>query len=398
MWRLFEENGRGDELTDIATFKEFSRTSSVSQVMREDSIFIAIIQTYIKSEASAWLQKRLYSPIKRIIGTKINFSEDLERNAFVEGRIEALTELSTYVVDSVLAGLPDLPYRVVKLCKAMHQTAMKFDEGFGYRAFSSNFFLRFVCPAISAPESLYLIKTGSLRTESRKNLVLIAKLIQLAASGTLEPNQEALCLMKQFLVDNAPKIEDFYRVIIQRDLSMESSSNVSSDHRLLDKRNAFRTNLSRSFSTITLPKKLTGQTASHTIKSQECLFRFVVEHFDDLIRERLDSVISLQKELVVTQLRCQILLACAAEHFEQVPSLQRALQRESLAFTQSPRTGTWEDIYALLLLHQFCFPTFDHDAVEAQIRSPAMLRNEFRTSRKSLRRSKRHSATYLNIL
>jgi hypothetical protein len=75
------------------------------------------------------------------------------------------------------------------------------------------FCLRFVCPAIIAPEQYQLV-SGALSATSRRILVLVSKLLQNISNGVTGSSKERfMTLMNDFVQNSSAKLNQFFSLI-----------------------------------------------------------------------------------------------------------------------------------------------------------------------------------------
>jgi neurofibromin 1 len=101
---------------------------------------------------------------------------------------------------------------VAQLCAKLHAgVAAKFPASprVGVAGF---FFLRFVCPALVAPEQLGLPSPPS--AEARRGLVLVAKVLQNAASGVLFKKEPFMLPLNDFVGAAAVRLGAVYDRIV----------------------------------------------------------------------------------------------------------------------------------------------------------------------------------------
>ena len=98
----------------------------------------------------------------------------------------------------------------------------KFEDENQYHGIGGFIFLRFICPAIVAPDAFSIIKT-KLTSGVRRTFVLISKVLQNLANGIKHAKEEYMTPTDVFIEDNYQKIQDFFSTLaIIPDLPSES--------------------------------------------------------------------------------------------------------------------------------------------------------------------------------
>jgi neurofibromin 1 len=107
-----------------------------------------------------------------------------------------------------------------------------------YTAVGSFIFLRFFCPVIVSPESAGLVKPGLIDKESRRGLLIIAKVVQNIANNVLFGSKEVyMVVLNDFVTENMYLVTSYLRnmTFVDGHDGNSSSSNSSSSDKANDK-------------------------------------------------------------------------------------------------------------------------------------------------------------------
>lgn len=142
---------------------------------------------------------------------------------------EGLTELdknrnnlmatANLVLDAfvTLTSAETVPPELRDLCMSIHEASNQKFPTSGYTAVSGLLFLRYLCPAIVSPRQHGLVNPDPIKPKVQRSLILLAKLLQAAASQTLfDPEKEAYMLpFNSWLISSRPQIEVIYANILR---------------------------------------------------------------------------------------------------------------------------------------------------------------------------------------
>mmetsp|Transcript_15791 Transcript_15791/g.24688 ORF Transcript_15791/g.24688 Transcript_15791/m.24688 type:complete len:376 (+) Transcript_15791:2-1129(+) len=199
--------------------KELSKTQSTEQIMREDSPEIALLQYNLRTFGIQWIVPKLTGPVRKIICSKSSFEIDPNRLENKEQHQKNLTKLLRFVssiFDSFFGNIDDIPQQIVETCQIIHQqTKEKFPDS-KYRALASYLFLRFICPAISSPDSYDIVKRGTVTRETRRKLVLVTKIIQSVVNNAPNSNESYMNVVNDFVAQKVEQLDLFFDTILAK--------------------------------------------------------------------------------------------------------------------------------------------------------------------------------------
>jgi len=118
------------------------------------------------------------------------------------------------------------------LCLAVHQESQKRFPSSNFTGMSGLIFLRYVCPYIVSPQQYDLVsKDTTIKSTTLRSLVLIAKLLQVAASQSSFDGEKELHMVpfNLHIKDFAPVIVSFYESILNTNNTNNNGNNSNSN-------------------------------------------------------------------------------------------------------------------------------------------------------------------------
>jgi len=140
-------------------------------------------------------------------------AKDADVIAIIKPRLKKLDELARHVVSGIIKSIDDVPYGIRWICQQIRQLMrQKFPQATREQTCSligGFFLLRFVNPAVVTPQAFMMVET-KLSPKTRRNLTLIAKLMQNLANNSAFGEKEAfMAPLNEFLKDSKSKMNDF---------------------------------------------------------------------------------------------------------------------------------------------------------------------------------------------
>jgi len=123
----------------------------------------------------------------------------------------------------ILNSVEDIPPELRTLMKDLKETVMaRFPESV-HTAIAGQFFLRLLCPSITAPHVYGLTKSPP-GAQAQRYLILLTKVLQNLANNTLPGNKEAyMQRMNEFIVSNNTAMKDFMDKMVLYSQTVEES-------------------------------------------------------------------------------------------------------------------------------------------------------------------------------
>lgn len=237
---LFLAHYRGESAEMIQYFliTELSQWKDANTILRHNSIASKMFKFYSKLVGTRYLfftLARVINELNAIAASKAeNQSENAEKGASL---LAVDMELDPNKVDNESVDIDLHKYQLALACQKifsairsnhdlvpdefrilfarMEATILeRFDDETVYKAISGLFFLRFICPAITAPHFYGLLKENP-NNIAQRQLVLIAKVLQNLANMTKDVTKEKFMQeLREFTERNIPKLKQFYLVLL----------------------------------------------------------------------------------------------------------------------------------------------------------------------------------------
>jgi hypothetical protein len=216
---------RGNSLVS-KMFKFYSRIAGIKYLFRSIARVIAELETLGRKE----LHKKAKPDTSKKKGeaSLLNMTMELDDNKLAKDGDVADVDLDTNILQLQLtcqklfgvivkSGTASFPIEFRRIFVQIDQTVMgKFQSNdAAYKAIGGFFFLRFVCPAITAPHVYGLLEAPPNELTQRQ-LVLISKVLQSLANMAVPGKKEKyMATLATFIESNIPKMGKFYDEIRQ---------------------------------------------------------------------------------------------------------------------------------------------------------------------------------------
>jgi len=130
----------------------------------------------------------------------------------IEPRARMLIDIATSFLDTIIAGLEEIPYGIRWICKQIRSlTRRKYPNAQDHTIctlIGGFFFLRFINPAIMSPNSYMLIDKPPAEMPKR-TLTYIAKMLQNLANKPQTTKELYMSALQPFSTENLERIENF---------------------------------------------------------------------------------------------------------------------------------------------------------------------------------------------
>jgi len=162
-----------------------------------------------------YLAKTLGPPLLSVIGSDISFEiDDNKLSGEPTAKKENLNQLLSFA-ECILATINtsesvlDMPREIKALAYFIKNLADKYAPDNTMLLVGGFIMLRFINPALLAPDFYYLVQPGSLSLGDRRNLTLLCKLIQNISNQRL-CNEEWMLDCNPYIEENLKRLEEFY--------------------------------------------------------------------------------------------------------------------------------------------------------------------------------------------
>eukprot|EP01087_Luapelamoeba_hula_P001442 TRINITY_DN1115_c0_g1_i1.p1 TRINITY_DN1115_c0_g1~~TRINITY_DN1115_c0_g1_i1.p1 ORF type:complete len:2561 (-),score=353.59 TRINITY_DN1115_c0_g1_i1:117-7799(-) len=211
--RLFEANERTMDLLRKAIKQEVWKTETENTLFRRNSMATKLLAAYSKLIGTRYLRDTLTPVLQFLISKPPPLELDPAKLAPGQDRgknIENVTRVSGDFLRAIVMSTENCPLPFREICNFLKTQVGKRFPGAEHSAIGGFFMLRFLCPAIVAPDGFALVPPVALSPELRRGLVLTTKVLQNLANKVMfnkEPHMEE---MNVFLKENMNAIEALF--------------------------------------------------------------------------------------------------------------------------------------------------------------------------------------------
>eukprot|EP01156_Anaeramoeba_ignava_P002043 Anaeramoba_ignava/a217389_174.p1 GENE.a217389_174~~a217389_174.p1 ORF type:complete len:791 (+),score=185.42 a217389_174:13-2385(+) len=254
-------------LFEVALHEEFQNCTHTNTLLRANTTITKLLFTYSRrGPGQLYLKKLLSSPLQKIVddeelnleinpiriyeqwineqesttGEMTNLKRKLVNEEAAEHpkvieilapRIQKLQELFNSLLDLVIEKIDMVPYGIRLICKQIRNLTQEFfpnaDKYDSSALIGSFFILRFLNPAIVTPTAYHLVE-GKLTPNSRRNLTLLAKILQNLSNmvDSFGKKEAYMAVLRDFMLEQRKKLCDFLeRLCRVEDLEIDESLN-----------------------------------------------------------------------------------------------------------------------------------------------------------------------------
>ncbi|KYQ96896.1 Ras GTPase activation domain-containing protein [Tieghemostelium lacteum] len=195
--------------------KEIECTNNGPTLFRGLSTATRLISAFYKRVGDAYLKYLLQPFILDIVSRNFSFEIDPEKagkGMNIQNNLEKLITITQQVLDKILDSLDQCPTSIRNI---LHHTQERVEKKFPFMkttVIGGFIFLRFICPAIVAPE-IFGLTNESPSTDSRRGLVLVSKLLQNLANEMpfgVGIKEEYMQYLNDFITNNSERIHVFF--------------------------------------------------------------------------------------------------------------------------------------------------------------------------------------------
>ena len=211
---IFEANDKAIDLLKASILTEVNKTESANTLFRLNSMATKLLSAYCKLIGKDYLQISVGNQIKNQIQNPKSCELDpsrLKENENLKENEKNLLEIAQSFLEDIELSIPKCPNQIREICKFLHDTVCsKFPEA-GNTAIAGFIFLRYLCPAIVAPDGFGIVDNPIKDTSIRRSFVLITKLLQnLANRVKFGGKEEFMSSMNTFIESNIKLMEKLF--------------------------------------------------------------------------------------------------------------------------------------------------------------------------------------------
>ncbi|KAF8524568.1 hypothetical protein BU17DRAFT_84597 [Hysterangium stoloniferum] len=126
-----------------------------------------------------------------------------------------LQQIAEAFLSAILGSLPALPPLIREVCRYIEEAISAVWPGARYEAIAAFLFLRFVVPAIVAPENIDIEIPPEQQAVMRRGLLLVAKIIQNLANNVSFGKEAHMTILNHFMQDGIFRITRFHSDLLK---------------------------------------------------------------------------------------------------------------------------------------------------------------------------------------
>ncbi|KAJ2052417.1 hypothetical protein H4S04_001354 [Coemansia sp. S16] len=225
---IFESRHQTKILFERIITVELERTDSASELFRRNCLATRLLSYYAKLHGDGYLKSTLVPAVRKLLaqppGTltfelnpnKMTESADRDRN------LKNVERLCSLVIDAIVGSVGALPASLRWICNLIYRIVITRFPDAGYTAVGGFVFLRFLCPAIVAPDA-HGICSQITNPEVRRGLLLCTKITHNLANDILFGNKETYMVpLNKFISENRGRTLRFLSEIAELSDDAES--------------------------------------------------------------------------------------------------------------------------------------------------------------------------------
>lgn len=204
---------------------EVDATAEPGTLLRSNNMLSALLSKHLQLVGRSYLRRVLHPIVAQVceIATETNFEVNPTRLEESEGPgvvvdLAQNTQNVLFVASQVLHALRTsihyCPMSIREICQELaHVVSAKYPDAIT-SVVGGYFFLRFLCPALLAPEGFALVDDGILTQPAKRALVLVSKVLQQLANGLSFGMKETYMIpFNPFLAENEAPVRDYLRLL-----------------------------------------------------------------------------------------------------------------------------------------------------------------------------------------
>lgn len=246
---LFENQSLASEL--IVRFIDIEvetaiEESAVDTIFRANSIVTRMFKYYAKLVGTRYLFNTLARYVAEMeLSRRLQLEDEEELNTIRDMELDPnkmapdddelqiqenksnLLSFSQKILNTILRSTDKIPPQILK---CIQHVKNKVDSTLNnpaitFKSIGAFFFLRFICPAVAAPESYF--REDPPDPYIRRQLILLSKILQnLANDVQFGGKEQFMAPLNPFITDNADNIKKFYAKITSAALGAESNTDI----------------------------------------------------------------------------------------------------------------------------------------------------------------------------
>lgn len=238
---IFEAQHQTHRLLNQLLFREIKRTEQAPTLFRTDSMATKAVRNYLRLSAAPFVRSALGDGVAaaRAGGAALELDPTKGGSPANAAKLVRACEVAlTAILDTANStSAARVPNSVRSMLGSLRMLVnQKFGADVANTAVGAVLFLRFICPAIAAPDAFQIVE-GELTKDDRRACVLVSKVIQNLANGVRFGQKEAFMEpMNAFIDRQTPAYNTFIQDIATPPKSQMNPSTVhqSQQDKVLD--------------------------------------------------------------------------------------------------------------------------------------------------------------------
>eukprot|EP01132_Coremiostelium_polycephalum_P003297 gene3297-4129_t len=206
---------RSSYLLKWAIDREIENTANGATLFRGLSTATRLISAFYKRVGDGYLKYLLQPFVLDLCSRNFSFEIDPDKagkGVDVQTNLEKLITITQQLLDKILDSADQCPLSIRAILNHTQEKVEKKFPDMKTTVVGGFIFLRYICPAIVAPEVFGLISDNP-STDSRRGLVLVSKLLQNLANEMpfgVGIKEEYMSYLNQFISNNSKRIHWFF--------------------------------------------------------------------------------------------------------------------------------------------------------------------------------------------
>jgi hypothetical protein len=187
-----------------------------AQMLRSNSVATKLVSNYMKMFGADYLKKILTSITIEICRDDLSLEVDPMKaaGADTEANMKKLLDYAQRYIDTILDSVSELPDTIRAIAAHMREQVQKkfandVEGAVILIAVSGLIFLRFLCPALTAPQLYQLVPTAPGKNAAR-TLMLIGKILQQTANNLSFSKEQFMIPANDFITRNVGPLKQFF--------------------------------------------------------------------------------------------------------------------------------------------------------------------------------------------
>jgi len=208
--------------------QEVERTSDPNTLFRTNSMATKCMLEFAHLTGSIYLKKTLQEPVETILQNPVSIEVDPhkltpEELDQVNTNMNVLKNSVSMFLRSIVSSSRSCPAPIREVCKYLYDTVHAKFPDYAIRLVGGFIVLRFLCPAVAAPENHGLAASAAdVLPASRRHLILVSKVLQNIANGCVLMKEECMQAINPFIESQNSTVQSFFVALTETSCSEKS--------------------------------------------------------------------------------------------------------------------------------------------------------------------------------